>query len=935
MRWSNDSHLAPTLLLLLHLSPPPPPPTVSRHCYRPCFLLLLFCLLCPVLLPAVGASVSVSASRDNGREGRRTPTTTTTTRTTRPEVVCGTTFTDTASSAVLADVVLEGRVRQKVSSVWGGGGDPVPGVRYNVSIQVRKQVWKGRELVNRGRRAKKLLLGTFLTPLPSSAPQDTAAVVLGDSGDRSVVADNIVAVAGVGGEEEEVVGGGGGGGGVVVGGSGCVADVKEGATYIFFLRDVGHRKGRYFEISAVPVKKNRRLSRIVSRILKPNAAKKPNIQRLKGPRTVKSGSSMTLRCRAKAKPDPVFTWYKDGVQITSQRGLRIKNSKRGSRLKISKTDRDTAGVFTCRAANALGEASKNITVKVTAPELIHIACQKQTYCFNGGTCRYIPDLHQTFCQCPKQWAGHRCEILDLFGPGNKDKTREAKLDFERVLIIVGIVIALLVFVVICIASYFLANRRRKRWEARRRLKQRQGPESDMLLDNTDGARLTHFAPSYRPLAQKETQTDLTFQPPAYPPPMPDLEAKPNHLHQPLSNSSGNILLLDNSHPPLLSAATVVTSPPPPSATTTATTITTTTTTTTSQKPDRPLSDMESRDVERNGVRSRLKAVSVKESCGERPTSWKGPGPVPDSRSLPVILDGQGGVPEVIEMNKLGPLTPGASSPRQTPSPDHMDGLSRTPTSPDSPRQSVLHSPADGAPPCYSPPQEGQPSLEPALLPPEDHDSLLLPRPQPRDPEGSGPGLADALESPLPVNGEVENWESEDEMPDTPLLPLHISEEDLNGNMPRLDHLVFKGSSSSPPPPPSPPPELFSTEPDSAPLFSLSPARHLPTCPPSHLPPVGPPLPGHRPGSLSEDDSACFLPHTLTSTEASSPLTEDPPQCETYAFDPSNDSDPDYFDEQFMHGSPKKGTGCFLGAEDKQDYERRLRNVCADQDAIPI
>jgi len=57
--------------------------------------------------------------------------------------------------------------------------------------------------------------------------------------------------------------------------------------------------------------------------------------------------------------------------------------------------------------------------------------------------------------------------------------------------------------------------------------------------------------------------------------------------------------------------------------------------------------------------------------------------------------------------------------------------------------------------------------------------------------------------------------------------------------------------------------------------------------------------------------------------------------EAYAFDPCTYSDPDDLDEQFMHGSPKKGSGGLSGAEDKQDYERRLRNVRADQEAIPI
>lgn len=180
--------------------------------------------------------------------------------------ICGTPFVDTASSALLADVVLEGRVREKIKppkdadQPGGAGGWG----RYNVSIQVRKQIWKGRELVNRGKKPRKLLLGTFAPPRDTPL---TAAAALSDNNDDNVVV-NPAAGGGAGGS---IVGAGGGGD--VVNVVDCVADVADGATYIFFLRNVGDKKGRYFSISAVPVKKNRRESRIVNKILKKNGGK--------------------------------------------------------------------------------------------------------------------------------------------------------------------------------------------------------------------------------------------------------------------------------------------------------------------------------------------------------------------------------------------------------------------------------------------------------------------------------------------------------------------------------------------------------------------------------------------------------------------------------------------------------------------------------------
>ena len=57
------------------------------------------------------------------------------------------------------------------------------------------------------------------------------------------------------------------------------------------------------------------------------SAQPPRIQRVKGPKRVTKGSSMTLRCKAKAKPTPLFTWYRNGQEIKSGRGQRIKNNK--------------------------------------------------------------------------------------------------------------------------------------------------------------------------------------------------------------------------------------------------------------------------------------------------------------------------------------------------------------------------------------------------------------------------------------------------------------------------------------------------------------------------------------------------------------------------------------------------------------------------------
>nr|KAG5713737.1 hypothetical protein BaRGS_024364 [Batillaria attramentaria] len=171
---------------------------------------------------------------------------------------CGTRFTDTASSALLADIVLEARIRDKVplkdnnndnNNSPEAGGSPGGQGMYEVVAQVRKRIWKGKELVKLDKR-RKIKIGKFTT---------------GAAGDH---VSNVVSIRPAAGREAAAPGEGDGGEE-----DSCVGDVDDGATYIFFLRDVGDKKGNYFELSALPVKKNRREARIVSKILKKNGGK--------------------------------------------------------------------------------------------------------------------------------------------------------------------------------------------------------------------------------------------------------------------------------------------------------------------------------------------------------------------------------------------------------------------------------------------------------------------------------------------------------------------------------------------------------------------------------------------------------------------------------------------------------------------------------------
>ncbi|XP_076459530.1 uncharacterized protein LOC143292817 isoform X2 [Babylonia areolata] len=851
--------------------PPPPPPRPPPGSSQPRPWLRLLHLALPLLFVCLFAHPCVGASAGAKRDGGGPPA----------AKVCRTEFTDVESSALLAEVVLEGRVREKVFPK----ASPAEGY-YNVSVQVRKQVWKGRELINRGKRARKLLLGTFLD------------VSKGDDADGKVVSGGGGGGGGGGDDEEDEDGGE-----VSWPVTWCAGQVEDGATYIFFLRTAGDLKGRYFQLSAMPVKKNRRESRRVGKILKKNAAQKPSIQRLKAPRQVTSGSSLTLRCKAKAKPTALFSWYHDGRPLKSGRGLRIKSNKRGSRLKISKAKDRSAGVYTCKAANAVGEASKDVTVKVIKAKSIHKPCEKQTYCFNGGSCRYLPDLQQAFCQCPKSYEGKRCE-KEVARP----VTGAASLEYERVLIIVGIVIAFLVFLVICIASYFLAKRRRQRWVTRRRMKQNAGRERDRLLDEADGIQQPRGL-----LKEKETQTDTSHHPPDLPPKL-EPGNRANFIHTtPLPADSP--FHMDDHFPVITtsSAATHLTSHPPG---------------VNGRKAGRAGSGREAREVERRGSRSRLKAVSVDDSCKDRPPSWRAEADVPGRETQPLVGAGQAGSPpELIEMDDLTPSPDRPTDPRpveeeeeESPLVEGLPGFLSSFSSPGQGEAPIKMGtpPKDNAHAQLKTPEEQsfsnsksasdydvpKPSAHPAnvdtAFSPDRKEAEPIPSVNsPREP--SEPRV-------LAINGALPGLDSEDEEGGKTLPMLHISEEDLNRNLSKA------GTT------------------DMLPLSAA--AAHRPGHQPSVMADgvgvdgVGVGVDGRLQPTVCDDDCGGFLPHALRDS------LRNPSPRELYSFDPAMDSDSDDAD-QFMHGSPKKSLGGCSAGEVQQDYERRLRNVRTDQEPIPI
>jgi hypothetical protein len=232
------------------------------------------------------------------------------------------------------------------------------------------------------------------------------------------------------------------------------------------------------------------------------------------------------------------------------------------------------------------------------------------------------------------------------------------------------------------------------------------------------------------------------------------------------------------------------------------------------------------------------------------------------------------------------------------------------------------------------------------------DNSTEPMDRPAGGRHNGADVFSSNKQPLPaaVNGmnfdddDDDDEEEEDDEEKNSLPKLHISEEDLNGNVP--NRFSFPSEFLPPPEPLLLPPKKSTSDHYSPSPYCMTPPYEQQL--PYHNNSRGSGRPadlghGRRKGSgdydvprgavmqqqqgrscsLGSEDGSSGLPFSSTVTEASSPTGRDP---ESPPPPPLEDSSPYTYDPSFLH-SPD--------ADDPQDYERRMQNVKPDQDAIPI
>ncbi|KAJ8337445.1 hypothetical protein SKAU_G00364110 [Synaphobranchus kaupii] len=210
----------------------------------------------------------------------------------------------------------------------------------------------------------------------------------------------------------------------------------------------------------------------------------PKIKQLKN-QSVVEGNKLLLKCEASGKPTPEYKWYRDGSEFKKSKAIKIKSSKKNSRIQINRVRLEDSGNYTCVAENMHGRDNSTSTVNVQSstttlsPGSGHARrCNdtERAYCVNGGDCYFIHGINQLSCKCPSEFFGPRClqtEPLRLYMPKPYKKAEE--LYKKRVLTITGICVALLVVGIVCVVAYCKTKKQRKKMHGH--LRQNMCPEN--------------------------------------------------------------------------------------------------------------------------------------------------------------------------------------------------------------------------------------------------------------------------------------------------------------------------------------------------------------------------------------------------------------------------------------------------------------------------
>ncbi|XP_066304697.1 pro-neuregulin-2, membrane-bound isoform-like isoform X4 [Branchiostoma lanceolatum] len=332
----------------------------------------------------------------------------------------------------------------------------------------------------------------------------------------------------------------------------CV-DLKKGQRYFLFL-DPSEEGSDVYRVHFNPVLFNKKDQKKIKKAVCKGCGTAPGIKGRLRPVKAEEGEEVQLKCNVKGRPFPAVTWKKDGQLLESLKlkGVQIKPSKRGSRVRIKKLLPIHEGTYECVAESPGGDpaSTKNkVTIKeptpTTAPGSISsttpvktpifqfntiptqtaftghgIPCKDKDagYCLNEGTCSQIPSAPGTGndfekrCTCTDDYVGKRCQYLNP-AVYRAQLRRAEEIHQKRVLAITGICLALLVVGIMCGVAWYKSRKQRKKW-CRKHLMangQAQGGDAEEPHEGEIMIPMTNLAGGSRTEPKRDLADETSFR----------------------------------------------------------------------------------------------------------------------------------------------------------------------------------------------------------------------------------------------------------------------------------------------------------------------------------------------------------------------------------------------------------------------------------------